>query len=68
MNDFRPVPETPALKTNREELAARLMEVADVTDIANRHVAMDRLVVECLRAMGFTEGCDIFDAADMWYD
>lgn len=31
------------------------------------HARADHLLIECLRALGYGAGCDIFEAIDRWY-
>lgn len=36
-------------------------------DEERRHIAMDNLMCEVLRELGYGDGIDIFENADKWY-
>lgn len=49
-----------------EEFAERMHE-ADCGCPESGHIAMDRIMVEVSRSLGYGEGCDVFEKATKWY-
>ena len=55
-----------------EEFAKRMQGIkelySDFHDTDERHVAMDDLMCELLRELGYGDGIDIFDNTSKWYE
>ena len=55
-----------------EEFAKRMQGIkelySDFHDTDERHIAMDNLMCELLRELGYGEGIDIFDNTSKWYE
>ena len=49
-----------------EELAAQL-EACSTDDIEINHINADDLLIEQLRALGYTKSADAFEAIQKWY-
>ena len=51
------------------EAFAKLMAKFDKNhDTEEKHIAMDRLMTQVLRSLGYGSGCDIYDNVDCkWY-
>lgn len=54
---------------NPRDFEVRMSEIAlvDGRDPEMAHDKMDSLMVECLRALGYGDGCDIFENQKKWY-
>ncbi len=59
-----------------EEFAAKMLEASKITyshwgkeyaDIEDSHAAMDDLMCNLLRSLGYGDGIDIFEKAEKWY-
>ena len=52
-----------------QEFKNKMQELKDKfgSDFEAVHGCMDDLMLECLRSLGYQEGCDIFDSQEMWY-
>lgn len=55
-----------------EEFAKRMRKInetyPDFHDTDERHIAMDDLMCEVLRELGYVEGIDIFNCTEKWYE
>lgn len=52
-----------------EEFAEKMNEIVNryPYDVEARHIKMERLLIETLRQLGYDKGCNVFEAADMWF-
>jgi hypothetical protein len=49
-----------------KERMADLAEISRGDTEANRYLA-ELLLLECLRSLGYGEGCDIYEQIEKWY-
>ncbi len=52
-----------------DEFEARMLKVKEDFggDPESAHARADDLLLECLRSLGYGNGCDAFDSIEMWY-
>jgi hypothetical protein len=51
-----------------EEFATKMKQISLMyDDYEYTHRAADRLLIDTLRALGYNEGCDVFDSIHKWY-
>ena len=68
----RPVSEAPGrrdteLPMSPAMFAETMHKVFDLNDQEDGHAHADGLMIQVLRALGYGEGCDVFEKASKWY-
>jgi len=51
-----------------KEFADKMKEIATLGDKETRHMLADDLLSDCLKELGFHEGCEVFNKMQKWYD
>jgi hypothetical protein len=49
------------------EFKERMAQWSGLSDPDIAHHEADKLLLECLRSLGYGEGCDIYEQIEKWY-
>lgn len=52
---------------NPEEFYKKMLNLLDDYDIEDGHYAMDELMCEALKSLGYEKGVKVFENAERWY-